>query len=59
MDTVQRTQQDTPFKGVRANIVQSIRAHRVSDLQEAAQKLLTISCMPRWVMPRASRTCWT
>jgi RNAse (barnase) inhibitor barstar len=39
MDTVQRTQQDTPFKGVRANIVQSIRAHRVSDLQEAAQKL--------------------
>ena len=39
METVQRTQQDTPFKGVRANIVQSIRAHRVSDLQESAQKL--------------------
>jgi len=38
METVQRTQ-DTPFKGVRSNIVQSIRAHRVSDLQEAAQKL--------------------
>ena len=39
MDTVQRTQQDTPLKGVRSNIVQSIRAHRVSDLQEAAQSL--------------------
>jgi len=38
METVQRTQ-DTPLKGVRTNIVQSIRAHRVSDLQEAAQKL--------------------
>ena len=39
MDNVQRTQQDMPLKGVRTNIVQSIRAHRVSDLQEAAQKL--------------------
>jgi RNAse (barnase) inhibitor barstar len=39
METVQRTQQDTPLKGVRSNIVQSIRAHRVSDLQEAAQSL--------------------
>ena len=39
MDNAQRTHQDTPFKGVRANIVQSIRAHRVSDLQESAQKL--------------------
>jgi len=39
MEAVQRTQQDTPLKGVRSNIVQSIRAHRVSDLQEAAQKL--------------------
>jgi len=39
MDNAQRTHQDTPFKGVRTNIVQSIRAHRVSDLQEAAQKL--------------------
>ncbi len=39
METVQRTQQDMPLKGVRSNIVQSIRAHRVSDLQEAAQKL--------------------
>lgn len=38
METVQRTQ-DTPLKGVRTNIVQSIRAHRVSDLQEAAQNL--------------------
>jgi RNAse (barnase) inhibitor barstar len=34
-------QQDTatPLKGVRTNIVQSIRAFRVSDLQEAAQGL--------------------
>jgi len=39
MDTAQRTQQDVPLKGVRTNIVQSIRAHRVSDLQDAAQKL--------------------
>ena len=39
MEAVQRTQQDTPFKGARSNIVQSIRAHRVNDLQEAAQKL--------------------
>jgi RNAse (barnase) inhibitor barstar len=39
MEAVQRTQQDTPLKGTRSNIVQSIRAHRVSDLQEAAQSL--------------------
>lgn len=39
MENVQRTQQDMPLKGVRSNIVQSIRAHRVSDLQEAAQAL--------------------
>ena len=39
MDNAQRPHQETPFKGVRANIVQSIRAHRVSDLQESAQKL--------------------
>jgi len=31
--------QATPLKGVRTNIVQSIRAFRVSDLQEAAQGL--------------------
>lgn len=30
---------DTPFRTVRTNIVQSIRAFRVQDLQEAAQKL--------------------
>ena len=30
---------DTPLRNVRNNIVQSIRAFRVSDLQEAAQKL--------------------
>ena len=61
METVQRTQ-DTPLKGVRTNIVQSIRAHRVSDLQEAAQKLghhFLYACTPIWVTPRASRTCWT
>jgi len=39
MDTVQRTPQETPLKGVRSNIVQSIRAHRVSDLQDAAHKM--------------------
>lgn len=30
---------DTPLRQVRPNIVQSIRAHRVEDLQEAAQQL--------------------
>ena len=30
---------DAPLKGVRANIVQSIRAFRVPDLQDAAQNL--------------------
>ncbi len=30
---------DTPLRNVRTNIVQSIRAFRVSDLQEAAQEL--------------------
>ena len=30
---------DMPLRGVRNNIVQAIRAYRVSDLQEAAQKL--------------------
>ncbi len=30
---------DTPLRNVRTNIVQSIRAFRVSDLQEAAQAL--------------------
>ena len=30
---------DTPLRNVRTNIVQSIRAFRVSDLQEAAQDL--------------------
>ena len=30
---------DTPLRTVRTNIVQSIRAFRVSDLQEAAQGL--------------------
>ena len=36
MDKPIRQDQETPLKGVRANIVQSIRAFRVSDLQEAA-----------------------
>jgi len=39
MDTPLRQDQETPLKGVRTNIVQSIRAFRVSDLQEAAQGL--------------------
>ena len=30
---------DTPLRNVRTNIVQSIRAFRVSDLQEASQAL--------------------
>ena len=30
---------DTPLRGIRPNIVQSIRAFRVPDLQEAAQGL--------------------
>jgi RNAse (barnase) inhibitor barstar len=39
MDMLIRTDQEAPLKGVRSNIVQSIRAYRVSDLQEAAQGL--------------------
>ena len=39
MDTPLRQDPETPLKGVRTNIVQSIRAFRVSDLQEAAQGL--------------------
>ena len=38
-DTPPRAGMDTPLKGVRTNIVQSIRAFRVQDLQEAAQNL--------------------
>jgi RNAse (barnase) inhibitor barstar len=39
MDTPIRHDQEAPLKGVRSNIVQSIRAYRVSDLQDAAQGL--------------------
>jgi hypothetical protein len=39
MDMLTRHDQEAPLKGVRSNIVQSIRAYRVSDLQEAAQGL--------------------
>jgi RNAse (barnase) inhibitor barstar len=39
MDMPTRQDQEAPLKGVRSNIVQSIRAYRVSDLQEAAQGL--------------------
>jgi hypothetical protein len=39
MDMPIRQDQEAPLKGVRSNIVQSIRAYRVSDLQEAAQGL--------------------
>lgn len=36
MQTPLRKDMDTPLKGVRTNIVQSIRAFRVQELQEAA-----------------------
>ncbi|MBL0421245.1 barstar family protein [Ramlibacter sp. AW1] len=40
MDSSRRLETgDTPLKNVRNNIVQSIRAHRVQDLQDAASKL--------------------
>jgi len=39
METLLRQDQEVPLKGVRSNIVQSIRAYRVNDLQEAAQAL--------------------
>ncbi|WPB57065.1 barstar family protein [Xylophilus sp. GOD-11R] len=40
MDTPLRTKEnESPLRGVRSNIVQSIRAHRVPDLQEAAQSM--------------------
>lgn len=39
MDTTLRKEQDTPLRGVRPNIVQSIRAFRVPELQEAALAL--------------------
>jgi RNAse (barnase) inhibitor barstar len=37
--TPANTNQETPLRGVRTNIVQSIRAFRVQDLQDAAQHL--------------------
>ena len=39
MDIPTRQDPEAPLKGVRSNIVQSIRAYRVNDLQEAAQGL--------------------
>jgi len=39
MDTQQQKIQDQPLKGTRTNVVQSIRAYSVNDLQEAAQTL--------------------
>ena len=39
MDMPLRQEIETPLRGVRANIVQSIRAFRVQDLQHAAQDL--------------------
>jgi hypothetical protein len=51
---------DTPLRNVRTNIVQSIRAFRVSDLQEAAQGLGHHFLYANLAqLPRASRTCWT
>ena len=39
MDTPLRKDTETPLKGVRQNIVQSIRAFRVQELQDAATHL--------------------
>ena len=39
MNTATRSTQDTPLRGVRANIVQSIRAFHAHDLQETAAQL--------------------
>ena len=39
MDTPLRKDNETPLKGVRQNIVQSIRAFRVQELQDAATHL--------------------
>ena len=39
MDTPLRKDTDVPLRGIRANIVQSIRAFRVQELQEAATAL--------------------
>ena len=39
MDKPIRQDQETPLKGIRTNIVQSIRAFRVDGLQDSAQKL--------------------
>ena len=39
MDAPLRQSQEIPLKGVRTNIVQSIRAFRVNDLQDAAAQL--------------------
>ena len=39
MDTPLRKEMETPLRNVRTNIVQSIRAFRVQDLQDAAQGL--------------------
>ena len=39
MDMPTRQESEAPLRGVRSNIVQSIRAFRVQDLQDAAQSL--------------------
>lgn len=39
MDMPTRQESEAPLRGVRSNIVQSIRAFRVQDLQDAAQGL--------------------
>jgi hypothetical protein len=44
---------------VRSNIVQSIRAFRVQDLQETATALGHHFLYANLATPRASRTCWT
>ena len=39
MQTPLRKDLETPLRGVRSNIVQSIRAYRIPDLQAAAETL--------------------
>ncbi len=61
------TEMDTPscpepqqlLRGVRGNIVQSIRAFRIADLQQAARKLRgSIFCTRIWPMPKPSKMRW-
>jgi hypothetical protein len=61
MMTMERPAEMTlSLRAVRPNIVQSIRAFRVNDLQDAVNAAsASTSCTRTWAMPRASRTCST